>query len=146
MELHSTTAHELAPLLQKRKISSTELTKAVLERIEKVEPRVNAYVTLTPELAMRMAQDADQRLQQGNAVTPLTGIPLAIKDNMCTRGILTSCASRILHNFVPPYDAAVVTKLRNAGAVFVGKTNLDEFAMGSSTENSEARAFSCSWP
>lgn len=139
MEWYSSTAHELALLLHQRKISSTELTKAVLERIEKVEPRVNAYITLTPELAMRMAHDADQRLQQGNGVTPLTGIPLAIKDNMCTRGILTTCASKILQNFVPPYDATVVRKLRDAGAVFIGKTNLDEFAMGSSTENSAMR-------
>ncbi len=100
-----------------------------------MEPRVHAFVTVTDELALRQAQKADELLATGNT-NPLTGIPVAIKDVMCTKGIPTTCASRMLENFVPPYDATVVEKLNDCGAVIVGKANMDEFAMGSSTENS----------
>jgi len=112
-----------------------ELTKATLERIHQIEHRVHALVTVTDELALSQAEKADELMAKGNT-SPLTGIPMLIKDNMCTKGIRTTCSSRMLENFVPPYNATVVEKLNECGAVFVGKTNMDEFAMGSSTENS----------
>ncbi len=112
-----------------------ELTRAVLERIDGVEEKVRAYITLTPDLAMRQAAEADERLKAPGA-PGLCGIPLALKDVLSTRNVKTTCGSKILGNFVPPFDATVVSMLRDAGAVTVGKTNMDEFAMGSSTENS----------
>ncbi|MGB9690538.1 MAG: Asp-tRNA(Asn)/Glu-tRNA(Gln) amidotransferase subunit GatA [Candidatus Sumerlaeaceae bacterium] len=136
MELFRMTAHELSSLLRRREVTSYELTRAVLTRIAEVEPKVQAYISVTGEEALRMAKNADELLAKGEAPSPLTGIPVAIKDNMCTRGTLTTCASKILGNFVPPYDATTVARLRARRAVFVGKTNMDEFAMGSSTENS----------
>lgn len=107
----------------------------MLERIRQVDGRVRAYVTITEDLALQQAEEADRRIAAGDA-TPLTGIPVCIKDVMCTRGVRTTCSSRILENFVPPYDAHVTERLLEAGAVVVGKSNMDEFAMGSSTENS----------
>ncbi|OGC41215.1 aspartyl/glutamyl-tRNA amidotransferase subunit A [candidate division WOR-1 bacterium RIFOXYD2_FULL_36_8] len=130
------TAHELHDLLIEKKISSAELTEKVFAHIESVEPQIKAYITLTKEEALNQARIADEQIQTKKNITPLTGIPIAIKDNMCTKGILTTCASRILANYVSPYDATIVTKLKETGAVIIGKTNLDEFAMGSSTENS----------
>ncbi|HSR12312.1 MAG TPA: Asp-tRNA(Asn)/Glu-tRNA(Gln) amidotransferase subunit GatA, partial [Thermodesulfobacteriota bacterium] len=135
MELYQETAHRLNEMLAKKEVTSREITESVLKRIEKVEGRVHAYITPTPQLALEQADAADARIRRGEA-GPLTGIPLAIKDVICTRGVLTTCGSRILKNFIPPYDATVSEKLKEAGAVFVGKTNMDEFAMGSSTENS----------
>ena len=134
--MHRKTAHELHSLLVNKEISSIELTEAVFERIEKVEDKVKAYVTLTKAEALQQARAADERIKNNENVTPLTGIPIAVKDNMCTQGVLTTCSSRILANYIPPYDATVVDKLKKAGAVILGKTNMDEFAMGSSTENS----------
>jgi aspartyl-tRNA(Asn)/glutamyl-tRNA(Gln) amidotransferase subunit A len=136
---------QLAPRLRAHEISSVELTREVLDRIGSIEPRVRAYLTVTEDLALDMAKTADARLAAGEDVGPLTGIPVAIKDNMCTTGAATTCASKILENFVPPYDATVVQRLRRAGAVFVGKTNLDEFAMGSSTENSSVHVTTNPW-
>jgi len=130
------TAHELHSLLISKKISSIELTEAVFERIGKVEGQVKAFVTLTKDAAVAQAKDADERIRTNQNITPLTGIPVAVKDNMCTRGIPTTCSSKILANYIPPYDATIVGKLKAAGAVIIGKTNMDEFAMGSSTENS----------
>jgi len=127
--------HEAHRLLKTKQLSSVELTKASLERIHQVEPKVHALVTITDELALMQAQKADELIAIGNT-SPLTGIPVLIKDNMCTKGILTTCSSRMLENFVPPYDATVVEKLNECGAVVVGKANMDEFAMGSSTEHS----------
>lgn len=123
-------------LLHKREVSSRELTEAALKRIKEVDGRLRAFITVTAEAALAAAAAIDARRLNGEHLGPLAGIPMALKDNMCTRGILTTCASRILHNFVPPYDATVVELLKGAGCVLLGKTNLDEFAMGSSTENS----------
>ena len=112
----------------------------MLDRIVAVDNRVRAYLTLTPELALEQAAEADARLRRGEDASPLLGIPMALKDVLCTRGVSTTCGSRILEDFVPPYDATVVTRLREAGAVMLGKTNMDEFAMGSSNETRLAHA------
>ncbi|MBE0481851.1 MAG: Asp-tRNA(Asn)/Glu-tRNA(Gln) amidotransferase subunit GatA, partial [Dehalococcoidia bacterium] len=129
------TIHEAHELLKKREVSALDLAESVFNRIDEVEERLGSFVTLTRDIALFQARKADERLKSGDA-GPLTGIPAVIKDNMCTKGIKTTCSSRMLADFVPPYDAAVVEKLDAAGAVFVGKSNMDEFAMGSSTEHS----------
>jgi aspartyl-tRNA(Asn)/glutamyl-tRNA(Gln) amidotransferase subunit A len=126
---------EASELLKDRQVSSVELTKAYLERLNQLESRVRAIVTTTEDLAIKQAEAADKRLASGDG-SPLLGIPVLIKDVICTRGVRTTCSSKMLENFVPPYDATVMEKLYACGAVVVGKTNMDEFAMGSSTENS----------
>ena len=135
-ELFELTVGEASDLLASGKLSSRELTSSVLARIDAVEDRVRAYLTVTPEQAFTQADAIDARRVAGETLPPLAGIPVALKDNMCTTGVKTTAGSKILHNFIPPYDATAVVRLREAGAVFVGKANLDEFAMGSSTENS----------
>ncbi len=134
-ELCQLTLHEAKALLERGECSAVELTEACLARIEEVEETVRAYITVTPDLALEQARAADEARVRGESA-PLLGLPLAIKDVLSTRGVRTTCGSRILENYVPPYDATVVTRLRAAGAVMLGKTNTDEFAMGSSTENS----------
>ena len=129
------TIHEASELLKSRRLSSVELTRAYLERISRVEAGVRAFVTVTDELALEEAEAAD-RLLKDNGAGPLAGIPVLIKDVICTRGVRTTCGSKILENLVPPYDATVVEKLKACHAVIIGKANMDEFAMGSSTENS----------
>ena len=135
MKLHELTIEQASGLLKKRDISSAQLTQAVLDRITAVDGEIGAYLTVDAEGARAQAEAADKRLAAGRA-EPLTGIPLGIKDLMCTRGLRTTCASKILENFIPPYDATVIARLKAAGAVLVGKLNMDEFAMGSTTEHS----------
>jgi aspartyl-tRNA(Asn)/glutamyl-tRNA(Gln) amidotransferase subunit A len=130
------TIREAHQLLKTRQISPVELTKSCLVRIREVEPELQALVTVIDDLALSQAQKAEALIATGDAISPLSGIPVLIKDNMCTRGVRTTCSSRMLGDFVPPYDATVVEKLIGCHAVIVGKTNMDEFAMGSSTENS----------
>ncbi|HEY1268365.1 MAG TPA: amidase, partial [Candidatus Binatia bacterium] len=136
MSLHDLTIHELGARLKKREISSVELTESVFARIAATEERVGSYVTLARDTALEEARRADARLKTNGGAAPLLGIPIALKDIFITKGIRTTCCSKILDNFVPPYDGTAVAKLKAAGAVIVGKTNMDEFAMGSSTENS----------
>src|SRR5919198_1194824 len=135
MNLPALTLHEAGELLRTRQISSRELTQAVLERIHRVDAHLQSYVTVNEETALKQADQADELLNK-NARSPVLGIPLAVKDNFLMQNVRTTCASKILKNFIGPFDATVVKKLRGAGVVFIGKTNLDEFAMGSSTENS----------
>lgn len=135
MELARQTIHALQEKIRARETTAVEILQSVFQRIDTVEKDIHAYILLTREAALVDAERADAAIRRGD-IRPLTGIPIALKDLLCTRGITTTCASRILHNFVPPYDATVVERLREAGAVFTGKTNLDEFAMGSSTETS----------
>lgn len=136
MELYNKTVHELHELLARREVSAEEITADVLSRIDAVDGRVRAYITVTRDKALAQARAVDERLAAGETLPPLAGIPGAIKDNLCTNGVRTTCASRMLANFIPPYDATVIAKLQDAGLVMLGKANMDEFAMGSSTENS----------
>ena len=136
MPHYELTAHELHEKLKEREITAVELTESIYDRIEDVETSIKGYLTLTKEIALEQASAADTGFQNGNDMPPLAGIPIAIKDVICTKDVRTTCASKILSNFVPPYDATVMTKLQEQGAVMIGKTNMDEFAMGSSTENS----------
>jgi aspartyl-tRNA(Asn)/glutamyl-tRNA(Gln) amidotransferase subunit A len=136
MTLHTLTVHEAGRLLRAGDLTSVALTHAVLDRIHEVDPQVRAYLTVSEDEALAAAERADRRLQRGEDVTPLTGIPYAVKDSLSTRGVRTTCASRILENYVPQYDATVISRLKRAGAVLVGKHNMDEFGMGSSCENS----------
>ncbi|MBR6014195.1 MAG: Asp-tRNA(Asn)/Glu-tRNA(Gln) amidotransferase subunit GatA [Selenomonadaceae bacterium] len=136
MSLYKKTAHELHELLQNKEISAVELTENIFERIDEKENSIGAFLEITKNQALESAKLVDEKISRGERISALEGIPCAIKDNICTKGIKTTCASKILENFVPPYDATVITKLKKENPVIVGKVNLDEFAMGGSTENS----------
>ena len=135
MRLQTLTIAQAHELLKSKEISSQELTRAVLKHIEAVDPKVQAFISVTSEQALDAAQKADKAIADGD-IGPLTGIPLAIKDVICTQGIPTTCGSRILENYVPPYDAFVMRRLKAQHAVILGKLNMDEFAMGSTNEHS----------
>ncbi len=132
---HSLSISSLAPRLARREVSPVEVTEQLLSRIAAQNPALNVYITVDEDGALAQAREAEARLARGEG-TPLTGIPLAVKDVLVTEGLRTTCASRILENYIPPYDATVCARLRQQGAIFLGKVNMDEFAMGSSTENS----------
>ncbi len=133
--MHEKTLAELSQALQSKTLSSVELTQHYLQRIDQLDGQLNSYITVSPDLALAQAKNADVRLAAGGA-GPLTGIPLAHKDLFCTQGLRTSCGSKMLDNFIAPYESTVTQRFIDAGAVSLGKTNLDEFAMGSSTESS----------
>ncbi len=135
MELHELNISSVRQLLLDREITSFDLTQVLLQRIEKFDKKIGAFITIDKERALEQAKKADEDIANNN-VSALTGIPIALKDLLCTKGIKTTCGSKILDNFIPRYDGTVVSKLKENGAVIIGKTNLDEFAMGSSTENS----------
>lgn len=136
LELHSLTIHEIRDMMRTGQISSKDVLDSVYSRIEALDDKIGAYLTLTKDNAYEAAAIIDKKIAEGENLGDLAGIPMAIKDNISTKGIKTTCASKILENYVPPFDAHAYEKLKEAGAVLIGKTNLDEFAMGSSTENS----------
>ena len=136
MALNQATAHELSTRLQQGDITTRQLVEAALDRISAIDGQINAFISVDPEGALAHADDIDQRRATGASLGPLAGIPLALKDILCVRGGRTTCGSKILEHFIAPYDATAVGRLRDADAVFIGKTNMDEFAMGSSCENS----------
>ena len=136
MELLDLTAVELAKEIKAGNVTAVEAMKAVLEQIDKTEADLNCYVTIDKEKALLEAERVQKEIEAGTLTGPLAGVPVAIKDNMCTEGMLTTCSSKILGNFIPAFSAEAVIKLQEAGAVIIGKTNMDEFAMGSTTETS----------
>lgn len=136
MELFERNAYELSDMLKNKEISSVELTKSVFDRIKSVENKVNSYVTLNEENAFETAAEIDKKRANEESMSDLAGIPIGIKDNISTKGLKTTCSSKMLNNYVPPFNATVIDKLNDAGAVITGKLNMDEFAMGSSTETS----------
>ncbi len=145
MELYNLTIHELHDLLKKKEVSAREISESVFSRIDDVEDKVRAYVSIYADKSFEQAKTSDRLIQDGSDFPALTGIPVAIKDNMCTEGVQTTCASRILHDFRPPYTADVIERLKGRGYVHTGMTNMDEFAMGSSTENSSYRVTRNPW-
>lgn len=144
MNSNELTISEARAKLKNREISAVELTRAVLDRIAAVDDKINAYITVAADSALEQAEAADARIARGEAAA-LTGIPLSIKDIICTQGLRTTCASRILSDFIPQYDATVIDRLKQAGAVIVGKANMDEFGMGSSTEHSAIKITRNPW-
>jgi aspartyl-tRNA(Asn)/glutamyl-tRNA(Gln) amidotransferase subunit A len=136
MNLHELSIQETHEMLSSRKISSEEITRAHLERIQRLDPQIKSYVTVSDQLALEQAREADKRIKTGEGLTPLTGIPYSAKDSISTRGVYTTCSSKILEPYKPFYDATAIKKLNSTNAVLLGKNNMDEFGMGSSTENS----------
>lgn len=145
MELSALTLHEVSDLLDKKEVTAKELTQAVTDRINAVEPKVDAYLTLQTEQALEAAEAADAAMAAGGRKGVLDGVPYALKDNLCTEGIRTTCASKILGNFIPPYNAEAYDRLKAEGGILLGKVNMDEFAMGSSTENSAYKVTRNPW-
>ncbi|GAE87455.1 Asp-tRNA(Asn)/Glu-tRNA(Gln) amidotransferase subunit GatA [Acetivibrio straminisolvens] len=136
MELYQLTVHEMSDLIRSKKVSAVELTQSVLDRINAVETKVQSYITVLGDEALKRAKEVQERIDKGEVKSLLAGIPMALKDNICTENVKTTCASKMLDNFIPPYDATVSKKLYNEDTVLLGKLNMDEFAMGASTENS----------
>ena len=136
MNLMSLTAVELGKKIKSGEVTAVEATKAALEQIKKLDGTYNCYVTVDEEAALKEAEEVQKKIEAGELTGPLAGVPVAVKDNMCTEGMLTTCSSKILYNFKPTYTAEAVLNLKKAGAVVIGKTNMDEFAMGSTTETS----------
>jgi len=142
--MHNKTIAELAKILQNREVSSVELIQHFLDRCNKFNCILNCFITMTPDLALTQAKTADEKIRQGNT-GPLTGIPIAHKDIFCTKGVKTSCGSKMLDTFIAPYNATVIERVNDAGMVMIGKTNMDEFAMGSSNETSYYKAVKNPW-
>ena len=136
MSLMSLTAVELGKKIKDKEVTVVEATRAALDAIKAKEDKVHSFVTVDEEGALKRAEEVQKRIDEGKLTGPLAGVPVAIKDNMCTEGLLTTCSSKILYNFKPTYTAEAVKRLEDAGAVIIGKTNMDEFAMGSTTETS----------
>ena len=136
MSLMSLTAVELGKKIKNKEVTVVEATRAALDAIRAKEEKVHSFVTVDEEGALKRAEEVQKRIDEGKLTGPLAGVPVAIKDNMCTEGLLTTCSSKILYNFKPTYTAEAVKRLEDAGAVIIGKTNMDEFAMGSTTETS----------
>ena len=136
MELYEYKMHELIEMLEKKEITSEELVRSYISRIKEKDEKVKAYITVLEEDAINQAKIIDEKRKNGEKLGKFAGIPIAIKDNMCMKGVKTTCSSKMLENFVSPYDATVIEKLKNEGMIFLGKTNMDEFAMGTSTEHS----------
>lgn len=145
MELYNLTLTEIAKKIKDREVSIKDVLDSTFKRIDEVEGKVDAFITITREEAYKEAEKLQQRLDSGEDIGVLGGVPIAIKDNICTNGMKTTCASKMLENFVPIYDATVITKLKEAGAIIIGKTNMDEFAMGSSTESSYIKKTKNPW-
>lgn len=145
MELFSKTLSEISKDIREKKVTIKEVLDSVYNRIDEVEPKVNAYITLTKDNAYKRAEELQEKLDDGVDIGVLGGVPIAIKDNICTKGVNTTCASRMLENYNPIYNATVIEKLEEAGAIVIGKTNMDEFAMGSSTETSYFKKTSNPW-
>ncbi|MBQ1248118.1 MAG: Asp-tRNA(Asn)/Glu-tRNA(Gln) amidotransferase subunit GatA, partial [Clostridiales bacterium] len=145
IEIRKLGALEIGSAIKEGKITSYQATKAFLDAIEKTDGEYKTYITVIRDEALAKAQKADEAIKAGTLTGPLAGVPIAIKDNICTKGIKTTCASKMLGNFVPPYDAEVIRKIEDAGMVILGKTNMDEFAMGSTTETSYFGATSNPW-
>jgi len=136
VELYQLTVHEMSDLIKRKKISAVELAQSVLDRINAVDEKIGSYITVLGDEALKRAKKVQERIDKGEVKSPLAGIPMALKDNICTENVKTTCASKMLDNFIPPYDATVSKKLYNEDTVLLGKLNMDEFAMGASTENS----------
>jgi len=145
MKIEKMTAFEIKKGIEDRSFTATEVVAALFERIKAVEPKVDAYLTLCEDYAMEQAKAVDEKVKAGAPLGKFAGVPIAIKDNMSTDGIKTTCASQMLFDYIPPYDATVVKKLKEEDAIIIGKTNLDEFAMGSSTENSAFKKTKNPW-
>jgi len=136
MDLTSLSALELGKKIKNKEISVVEATKAQLEKVKEKDKEYNCYITILEEEALTRAKEVQQFIDEGKIDSPIAGVPMVIKDNICTKGVKTTCGSKMLSNFVPPYNATVIEKLWAAGAVMIGKSNMDEFAMGSTTETS----------
>src|SRR4030043_984454 len=136
MDIHSLTVHKLHDLLVKKEGTSREATEALYRRIRGVDGNINAYLLLTEEEAFRQADEVDRKIAKGEEIGDLAGVPIGLKDILCTKGIRTTCGSKILEGYIPFYNGTVVKRLKERDTVFLGKLNMDEFAMGSSTENS----------